>query len=66
MSPNTQYKTEINIKFGELARTMNWCQTQCIADWGYDIQGMAGLLPGNYTFYFESETDYINFILWKK
>jgi hypothetical protein len=45
---------------------MNWCQTQCVADWGYDIQGMAGFLPGKYTFYFEEEKDYINFILWKK
>ena len=66
MSPNTQYKTEIDIKFGQLASIMHWCQTQCIADWGYDIKGMAGFHPGKYTFYFESGTDYIHFILWKK
>lgn len=66
MLPDTQYKTEINIKFGELAPIMDWCQTQCIADWGYNMWDNAGYHPGKYTFYFESETDYINFILWKK
>lgn len=66
MSPDTQFKTEMDIKFGQLAPIMHWCQSQCIADWGYAITDIAGYLPGKYTFYFESETDYINFILWQK
>jgi hypothetical protein len=56
----------MDIKFGQLAPIMHWCQSQCIADWGYAITDIAGYLPGKYTFYFESETDYINFILWQK
>ena len=52
MSPDTQYKTDIDIQFGQLAPIMHWCQSQCVADWGYDIKDLAGFLPGRYTFYF--------------
>jgi hypothetical protein len=45
---------------------MNWCQTQCISDWGYKIVDTAGFHPGKYEFYFQEEKDYVNFILWKK
>ena len=54
MSHDTQYKTDIDIQFGQLAPIMHWCQSQCVADWGYDIKDLAGFLPGRYTFYFES------------
>jgi hypothetical protein len=66
MLPDTQYKTEIDIKFGQLAPIMHWCQTQCTNDWGYTIVDSAGFHPGKYEFYFEDEKDYVNFILWKK
>lgn len=66
MLPDTQYKTEINIKFGELTKIVNWCETQCISEWGYDTKDYAGSDPGKYMFYFDKESDYINFILWKK
>jgi hypothetical protein len=66
MLPDTQYKTEINIKFGELAKIVNWCQEQCISNWGYNTKDYAGSDPGKYMFYFDRESDYINFILWKK
>ena len=66
MSPNTQFKTEIDIKFGQLAPIMHWCQSQCHCDWGYKMLDNAGYHPGKYEFYFEDEKDYVNFILWKK
>jgi hypothetical protein len=62
---NTRYKTEIDIKFGQLAPIMDWCQTQCTQNWGYKIVDSAGFHPGKYEFYFEDEKDYVNFILWK-
>ena len=48
MSPDTQFKTEINIKFGQLAPIMHWCQTQCNCDWGYKMLDNAGYHPGKY------------------
>jgi len=45
---------------------IDWCQRNCANDWGYDCQVPAGRDGGLYDFYFETESDYINFILWKK
>ena len=66
MLPDTKYKTEISIKFGELTKIVNWCESQCSSEWGYDTKDYAGSDPGKYMFYFGNEADYINFILWKK
>ena len=66
MSPDTQYKTEIKIGYGQLSPIIDWCQRNCTSDWGYDCQTLAGRDAGYYEFYFESESDYLNFILWKK
>jgi len=60
-----KYTIEIDIKFGQLASIMHWCETQCIGNWRYDIVDMAGLLPGKYTFHFDNQADYVNFVLWK-
>ena len=67
MSPNTQYKTEILISYGKLKPVIEWCTNNCANDWGYDCVEFAGGHDGGlYDFYFETESDYINFILWKK
>lgn len=66
MSPNTQYKTEILIGWGQLRPIIDWCEINCRDDWGYNCAFPAGRDAGLYDFYFETETDYINFILWKK
>jgi len=66
MSPDTQYKTRITIGYGELKPVIDWCQRNCANYWGYDCQIPAGREGGLYDFYFETESDYINFILWKK
>jgi hypothetical protein len=67
MSPDTQYKTEISIGYGELKPVIEWCQRNCANDWGYNCLEFAGGSDGGlYDFYFETESDYINFILWKK
>lgn len=66
MSPNTQYKTDISIGYGQLKPIIDWCTRNCADDWGYDCQIPAGQFAGLYEFYFESESDYLNFILWKK
>lgn len=66
MSPNTQFKTDILVDFGNLKPLSNWCESNCSGDWGYECLVPAGADAGTYEFYFEAEHDYVNFILWKK
>ena len=67
MSPDTQFKTKITIGYGQLKPIIEWCTRNCFDDWGYDCLEFAGGRDGGlYDFYFETESDYINFILWKK
>jgi len=35
-------------------------------NWHYKVLNEAGSSPGFYQFVFDSEKDYINFLLWKK
>jgi len=65
VSPDTQYKTEISISYGQLKPIIDWCQRNSVYDWGYDCKFPAGRDAGLYDFYFETESDYLNFILWK-
>lgn len=60
------YKCEIAIPYGELQPIIDWCQTNCDYDWQYTVLNQAGSNPGCYQFLFDNETDYINFLLWKK
>jgi hypothetical protein len=66
MSPDTQFKTKITIGYGQLKPIIEWCTRNCVNDWGYDCLEVGGREGGLYDFYFETESDYINFILWKK
>ena len=52
--------------YGQLKPVIEWCERNCESDWGYDCLLPAGSDGGKYDFYFETESDYINFILWKK
>lgn len=50
---------EIELPYGELGPHMDWCKRNCNQEWLVS-------LDGNYRFFFESEKDYINFLIWKK
>lgn len=60
------FKCDISIPYGELQPVIEWCQDNLKDDWRYYILNEAGSAPGHYEFIFESEIDYINFLLWKK
>jgi len=66
VSPNTQYKTEISIGYGQLKLLIEGCEKKGEHDWGVNWLATEGSDGGLYDFYFETEEDYINFILWKK
>ena len=62
---NIAHRVELNLRFGELGPFLSWCNSNCTGHWGYEVLDEAGREPGNYKFYFSTESDYINFVLWK-
>lgn len=60
------YSSEIAIPYGQLQPVIEWCQDNISYNWHYKVLNEAGSSPGIYQFIFDSETDYINFTLWKK
>jgi len=61
------YRISIPLPYGKLQETIDWCIRNCEATWQFDP-----FFPGyefnsdNTEFLFESEKDYIAFLLWKK
>lgn len=61
-----QNKVDITRNFGELEMLLIWCENNCIGKWTFVSLEPAGVTKGAYEFYFENDTDKINFILWQK
>jgi hypothetical protein len=63
------YKTSIDLPFGKLRSVVEWCTTNCMKNWAFDISDdhYAGekQIP-SYDFRFESEKDYITFLVYQK
>ena len=62
----TAYKTRIDIPFGELKSVIEWCTDNCINDWRFNEEFNPADTKHGYDFYFESERDYVAFVVWKK
>lgn len=62
MSINIQnaHRTKICVPHGELRSVMDWCTQHCEQEWRVSIT------ETDYTFYFESEKDFVTFMIWKK
>lgn len=60
----TAYKVKITPDYGDLAKIVEWCQRNCAEDWRFmedtDDQW------NSYKFFFESEKDYVAFLVWQK
>lgn len=63
---NGVFKTEVNIQYGQLEEMIGWCRTNCSGEWGYSVMNGAGKEPGTYSFQFESEKDYVTFLVWRQ
>ena len=70
---HTAYSSNIAIPYGDLSSTIKWCEDNCAAEWQFE----EAYLPygdyrfvhksdNYYNFYFESEKDYVAFLVWKK
>ncbi len=63
----TALKANINVQYGQLQPVLDWCDRNCEADWRYvDLVGDQDSATGRWEFLFESEKDYVAFLMWKK
>jgi hypothetical protein len=61
----TALKANIHIDYGELQPVLDWCERNCEAEYRYlDIDYDSD--AGRWEFLFESEKDYVAFLMWKK
>ena len=50
--------------YGELDRVLAWCRTELEDDWRWQMIEMSSdTRPGRYCFYFDSERDFVAFLL---
>jgi hypothetical protein len=61
----TAYKERIALAYGELQHLVEWCDRNCTDDWRY-MEDPNGDMYNSWVFFFESERDYVAFIMWKK
>ena len=55
---------EISKEFGVLEHVLDWCKEQLAADWRWQLREVSSEhRPGRYIFYFDSERDYLAFIM---
>lgn len=59
-----QYAKEISKPYGQLDGVLAWCRTECLNEWRWQlIKTSTDREPGRYCFYFDSERDYVAFLL---
>ena len=58
------YSREIAKPFGELDRVIDWCKTEMVGDWRWQLVDVSSdRRLGRYVFYFDSERDFFAFTL---
>jgi hypothetical protein len=63
----TALKANIDVQYGQLQPVLDWCDRNCEADWRYvDLVADQDSATGRWEFLFESEKDYVAFLMWKK
>lgn len=64
----TAHRANLAIQYGQLQPVIEWCERNCVGDWRYlDTNGNEhDYATGNWEFLFESERDYVAFMVWKK
>lgn len=66
----TSYKANISVEFGQLTPMIEWCERNCVASWRYSGETNehwnGDKMFYGYEFLFESEKDYVAFLMWKK
>jgi hypothetical protein len=66
----TAHKANVAVEFGQLSSMIEWCERNCVSDWRMSgeatEQWNGDTMFYGYEFFFESEKDYVAFLMWKK
>jgi hypothetical protein len=55
---------EISKEFGILEHVLDWCKEELSAEWRWQlVEVSSDHKPGRYIFYFDSERDYLAFVM---
>jgi hypothetical protein len=58
------HATEIIKPFGVLESILDWCKSEMVDDWRWQLVEMSSdIKPGRYIFFFDSERDCLAFVL---
>jgi hypothetical protein len=58
------HASEIVKPFGMLEQVLDWCKSELIGEWRWSlVEVSSDKRPGRYIFYFDSEQDYLVFLL---
>jgi hypothetical protein len=58
------YSREITKPFGKLDHVLDWCKTELVGDWRWQLVDVSSdTRPGRYVFYFDTERDFFAFVL---
>lgn len=60
------FNTTIELPYGQLKEMIEWCQNHCEKDWHFSVINEAGSMNGTYKFSFDSDKDYVTFLMYKK
>lgn len=59
-----RHTLEIAKPYGFLDNILDWCKSECISDWRWQLIDVSSdRRPGRYCFYFDSERDYLAFVI---
>ena len=59
-----QYAKSINKPKGSLDRIIDWCKQETQGEWRWQLIAVSSEhTPGEYIFYFDSERDYLSFLM---
>ena len=54
----------IQKNYGVLEQILAWCKESLIAEWRWQLVSVSSdIRPGDYIFYFDSERDYLAFVM---
>ena len=55
---------EISKEFGVIESVLDWCKQELLAEWRWQLIDVSSdSKPGRYIFYFDSERDYLAFVM---
>ena len=60
----TAHRANITLPYGQLQPIVEWCERNCTGDWRF-MENFEDQFNG-FDFLFESERDYVAFLIWNK